>query len=129
MLKGGRKKGCHIPLADIPDHPPKVYICEEWATAVTFATELHPGEHVLAGVDADNMKHVALAMRERWPDVEIVIAADDDRPTAGNPGVSAALAVSGRVIKPNWPKDAPVDLSDFNDWARWKRCANGEGAH
>jgi putative DNA primase/helicase len=133
MLKGGRKKGCHISLADIPAHPPKVYICEGWATGVTIATDLHPGEHVLAAVDAGNMRPVALAVRERWPDVEIVIAADDDRTTAGNPGVGAALdaalAVSGRVIKPNWPKDAPLDLSDFNDWVRWKRCAKGEGAH
>jgi len=49
----------------------------------------------------DNLKAVAEALRAKYPDIEIIISADDDYVTEGNPGITkateAARAVNGEV--------------------------------
>ena len=51
----------------------------------------------------------------------LVMAADDDHLTPGNPGLTAAkqaaLAVGGLVVVPQFPADRPPKASDFNDLA------------
>ncbi|MDT4875053.1 hypothetical protein FQZ97_1103950 [compost metagenome] len=63
-------------------------------------------------------------LRTRYPDAKIVLAGDDDRQTEGNPGRTAAnaaaTAVGGLVAFPDWPADAPLTLTDFNDLANWR---------
>ena len=121
LLKGGRKHSCFIPVSGRSGIP-KVLICEGWATGATLA-EACPEALVLAAIDAGNLKHVASEYRRRYPDAGITICADDDRHTAGNPGVTnaraAALAVGGQLAIPEWPPDAPDTLTDFNDLAVW----------
>ncbi|MNT78696.1 DNA primase TraC [compost metagenome] len=77
-------------------------------------------------MNSGNLKPVALALRTRYPEQPILIAGDDDRETDGNPGRAAANAaaalVGGQVAFPEWPEDAPADLTDFNDLANWKRA-------
>ncbi|MNF91599.1 DNA primase TraC [compost metagenome] len=75
-------------------------------------------------MNAGNLKPVAMAMRERYgATLELVIAGDDDRQTIGNPGRAAAnkaaCATGAQVVFPDWPQDAPPDLSDFNDLYLW----------
>jgi putative DNA primase/helicase len=130
LLSGGRKHDCVIPvtgkLADIAsfayEHPPRVVICEGWATGCTLAED-EPGARVLAAVDAGNLVPVAIAARHCWPSTEIVIAGDDDRLTEGNPGATkaraAAIAANGLLALPEWPENAPESLTDFNDLAVW----------
>ncbi|MDG9926543.1 MULTISPECIES: toprim domain-containing protein [unclassified Pseudomonas] len=120
FLSGGQVKGCYSPLGSLGNGP--LYICEGWATGATL--HQHSGCAVACAMNAGNLKPVALALRASYPAAEIVIAGDDDRQTEGNPGrtaaTAAALAVSGLVTFPDWPADAPPELTDFNDLANWR---------
>ena len=117
MLSGGSKKGHFIIVAGaLPAG--LIVIAEGFATASTAATQF-PGAAVLAAVDAGNLVPVALAIRTKHPAAGIVICADDDRLTPGNPGLTkaraAAGAVGGKLLRPVWPDGAPDSLTDFND--------------
>lgn len=121
LLRDGIKKGCFI-LVDGSLPADLIVIAEGFATAMTAATQF-PGACVLAAVDAGNLEPVAVAIRAKYPASEIVIVADDDRLTPGNPGMTkaraAAGAVGGKLVRPVWPDGAPESLSDFNDLASW----------
>jgi putative DNA primase/helicase len=58
-----------------------------------------------------------LAARIAWPGARLTIAADDDRYTRGNPGLTkateAAIAVGALVCAPQFPEG--VAGTDFND--------------
>jgi putative DNA primase/helicase len=95
---------------------PTIYIAEGYATAATV--------HELSGVptavafDAGNLLPVAEALRKAHPDIQLIICADYDRWTIGNPGMTFALkaadAVGGRIV---WPRFSDFNSrgSDFND--------------
>lgn len=119
FLFGGRIKGAYSSLGRItPDTP--LCVCEGWATGATLHES---GYTVAAAMNAGNLKPVALALRARYPDTEIIIAGDDDRQTDGNPGRTAAhaaaVAAGCLVTFPEWPASAPEHLTDFNDLANW----------
>lgn len=61
-------------------------------------------------------------MRAKFPDVRIVVCADDDYRIEGNPGVAkaiqAARAVGGQVAVPDFGDNRPDGATDFNDLAR-----------
>lgn len=122
LFSGGRKRGCFIPVAGDMKDPARVVICEGWATGCTLAED-EPAALVLAAIDAGNLEPVAIATRCRWPFTELVIAGDDDRQTAGNPGSTkakaAAIASGALLAVPQWPDGAPEHLTDFNDLAVW----------
>ena len=112
FLPGGRITGCCSSLGRVAS---VIYICEGWATACTLFS--HTGQHTAAALTAGNLKAVALAYRVRYPSHRIVIAADNDRFTPGNPGLEkakeAAIAVGGDYVCPFFPDDAPG--TDWND--------------
>ncbi|HML80170.1 MAG TPA: toprim domain-containing protein [Thiomonas arsenitoxydans] len=117
MLSDGAKKSHFILVAGaLPAD--LIVIAEGFATAATVATQF-PGACTVAAIDAGNLEPVALAIRSRYPAAEIVIAADDDRLTPGNPGMTkaraAAGAVHGKLVRPVWPAGVPIEASDFND--------------
>jgi len=119
FLFGGRIKGTYAPLGRITPGKP-LCVCEGWATGAT----LHESGYTVAcAMNAGNLKPVALALRAEYHTTEIIIAGDDDRLTEGNPGRTAAnaaaAAVGGLVTFPEWPADAPLTLTDFNDLAAW----------
>ena len=119
MLSGGSKKGHFITVAgSLPAG--LIVIAEGFATAMTAASQF-PGAAVLAAIDAGNLEPVAIAIRAKYPAVQIVVCADDDRLTPGNPGMTkareAAAAVKGKLVRPVWPDGAPETLTDFNDLA------------
>jgi phage/plasmid primase-like uncharacterized protein len=88
-----------------------IYIAEGYATAATIYEATN--QAVAIAFDAGNLMPVAQALRQRFPDLPIIIAADNDTKTPGNPGMTkaaaAAKAVGGRVVAP--------DEGDFNDMA------------
>jgi putative DNA primase/helicase len=118
FMKGGRTKGCYSPLGEVSD---TVYICEGWATACTIFEKT--GMHTLAAMTAGNLKALALAIKFKYRASKIVIAADNDRFTFGNPGLTkakeAARAVGGDVICPKFPDGAPgTDWNDLENWSK-----------
>lgn len=119
FMPGGRVTGCYWPVGELKL---RLFVCEGAATAAT----LHhmTGDAVAASMNAGNLIHVARALQRKHPEAEIVIGADDDRLTPGNPGQTAARRAAAElgieVASPDWPPDAPDDLTDFNDLLAWR---------
>ncbi len=69
--------------------------------------------------DARNLLPVARALRAKFPDKKLVLCADDDAETEGNPGITkateAARAVNGLLAVPEFGDDRPSGVTDFND--------------
>jgi putative DNA primase/helicase len=121
FLLSGAKKGNFI-LVNNTFNASMVLICEGYATGATLA-QAYANACVIAAIDAGNLECVAIAARNRWPGAKIIICADDDRQTLGNPGTTngrrAAIAAGAFFTSPNWPIGIPGSLSDFNDLACW----------
>jgi putative DNA primase/helicase len=97
----------------------KILISEGYATGAT----LHEitGHAVAVAFNGGNLLSVAETLREKYPDIDIVICADDDRSTEGNPGLTkateAAKAVNGLLAIPIFPDNRGSKDTDFNDLA------------
>ena len=114
FLLGGRKKGCYFGIGT-----PNGVLCiaEGYATAASIHEAT--GYAVAVAFDAGNLEPVAKALREKMPDIRIVLCADDDYKTTGNPGITkakeAAAAVSCIVAVPVFGESRPDGATDFND--------------
>ena len=91
-----------------------IIMVEGYATGAT----LHEltGRPVAIAFNSGNLKPAALALRQRWPKIEIVFAADNDHVTPGNPGIQSAREAAhairgGRLIAPP-PEEG---ITDWND--------------
>ena len=119
-FKPGRAGGLLSPIGDF-NEPRTILICEGWATGATLHEET--GHPVLCAMNAGNLLAVATAARSAWAGAELVICADNDRQTEGNPGVTyataAAKATGAKLIVPEFPEG--VAGSDFNDLAMLRR--------
>ena len=126
-FKPGRAGGLFSPIGDL-NEPRTILICEGWATGATLHEET--GHPVLCAMNAGSLLPVATAARSAWAGAELVICADNDRQTEGNPGVTyataAAKATGAKLIVPEFPEG--VAGSDFNDLAaiRRKGARHGE---
>jgi len=114
FLKGGAKSGHFYTILG---HRGAIYIAEGFATA----GNIHEctGCTVIVAVDAGNLQPVAEAMRKKYPNAEIVICADDDWKTAGNPGLrkarAAARAINATIAVPDFGHNRRDRDTDFND--------------
>ena len=111
---GGRVKGCYHSLGK----PAGVLvICEGYATGAS----IHEctGHAVAVAFNAGNLEAVALALHAKYPAIKIIVAADDDHLTDGNPGMTKATAaaqtVGGFLAVPVFPAGRPEKATDFND--------------
>jgi putative DNA primase/helicase len=100
---------------------PVVVIAEGYATAATIAK--HPKVAAIAAFDSGNLLEVAVTLRERYKDKQIIIAGDDDHRLENNPGrakaLEAAAAVKGVAIFPEFSAEQREQgLTDFNDLER-----------
>jgi len=113
FLRGGRVVGCSCPLGHLQE---RIYITEGFATGATVYQVT--GKAVAIAFNAGNLKPVAEALRKKYPKTELVIAADNDAWTDGNPGrtkaLEAAKAVKGKVTVPRF-RDTSTHPTDFND--------------
>jgi putative DNA primase/helicase len=115
-LSGGQVRGCYFGIGK----PSGVlYIVEGYATgASVHAATRHA---VAVAFDAGNLERVARDLHAKYPQVNIVLCADDDYLTTGNPGTTkakaAALAVDGLVAVPHFGPGRPEGATDFNDMA------------
>lgn len=111
---GGRVKGCYHSIGKPGG---RIILCEGEATGASIHEAT--GDAVAVAFNAGNLEAVALALRAKYPALKIIMAADDDHLTHGNPGLSkaraAALAVGGLVAVPVFPADRSDKATDFND--------------
>jgi putative DNA primase/helicase len=113
LLTGGRVRGCYSTMGRPGS---TLVICEGMATGASILQAT--GHAVAIAFSAGNLEPVARALREKYPELQIIVAADNDRFTDGNPGVryatEAALAVNGLVTVPAFSPDDSTS-TDFND--------------
>ena len=119
FLKNGQITDCFCLLgaSALPKFG-RIYIVEGWATGATVNTQTR--RPVAASMNCGNLKSVALAIQLARPCLELVVAADNDYLTSGNPGMTkateAAQVVGGGVVWPQRCSDA-CRCTDFNDVA------------
>lgn len=121
--KGLDKKGHYFLIGGAPQSI--LLIAEGYATAATLHEAT--GLPVATAFDAGNLMPVAMALHKKYPRAKILVCADDDYLSEGNPGVkaaeAAALAVGGASIKPDFPDRDGKKLTDFNDLANFPSCS------
>ena len=94
FLSGGRKKGCFFRIGDMNAEKP-LLICEGLATGLSlYECTDYP---VLIAFDAGNLLPVAEMARQRAPERKIIVCADNDTDTPGNPGLSKATAAARAI--------------------------------
>ena len=113
-LYGGRRTGCYHSIGKPRD---VLVVCEGFATGASIHEAT--GHAVAVAFNAGNLLPVAQALYNKYPALGIIIAADDDWQTDGNPGITkateAAQAVGGYLIKPQFGDSRPDKATDFND--------------
>lgn len=101
FLTGGRIKGCYCAIGRPAD---TLLLAEGFATAATLYEAT--GHATACAFNAGNLLPVARALRAKFPSLRIIVCADNDTKTPGNPGLTraweAARAVRGRVAVPEF---------------------------
>lgn len=104
-----------------------VLVAEGYATGATLHAAT--GYPVAVAFDAGNLAPVCQALRKRYKGAKILVCADDDSFSDGNPGITAAstaaVACDGAWVAPTWSTDTQAQrearaakgdkLTDFND--------------
>jgi putative DNA primase/helicase len=97
-----------------------LYIAEGYATGASIHEAT--GYAVAVAFNAGNMVAVARTMRSKFPNLRLILCADDDTGTPGNPGLvkarEAAQAVGGSLAVPDFGNSRPEGATDFNDLHR-----------
>lgn len=113
-LLGGRRTGLYYSIGK-----PKgvLIVCEGFATGASIHEAT--GDAVAVAFNAGNLREVAQALHSKYPKLRLILAADDDAFTDGNPGITkateAARAVGGYLTKPNFGEQRNEAETDFND--------------
>lgn len=109
---GTAKTGHYFAIGRVRDNT--ILICEGYATGAT----LHEATNhaVAVAFDAGNLKPVALTIQRKYPDYRLIICADNDTQTEGNPGLTrateAARVVNGLLAVPQFSINAVGDDSE-----------------
>lgn len=111
---GGRIKGCYHAIGKPAG---RLIVCEGYATGASIHEAT--GDAVAVAFNAGNVPEVAVALHSKYPELQLIVAADDDYQTEGNTGMTkakqAALAVGGFMAMPEFGPDRPDRATDFND--------------
>lgn len=118
FLSGGLVSGNYYPIGSIKKPTDKIYVGEGYATCAT----LHQvtGCAVACAFNCGNLLEVSKLMKEKFTEAEIIIAADNDLYTLGNPGITKAKqAATSLNIKFTYPDFTHCNVTskptDFND--------------
>ena len=118
FLTGGCVAGCYFSIGDTRGAA-ALCIAEGFATGAIIHQAT--GYPVVVAFNAGNLKAVAQAMRARFPTLPLIVCADDDADTQGNPGLKkageAAQTVGGLLAVPSFGPDRQSGATDFNDMA------------
>lgn len=103
FLTGTPKRGCFHRIGNLSAAVP-LCICEGYATGASIYKA--KGWPVAIAFDAGNLLPVAKALREKYPACRMLVCADNDTATVGNPGVTrareAACAIGAKVAVPHF---------------------------
>ena len=118
FMPSGKVKGCYHAIGRPSG---KLAICEGYATGATLHEDT--GHAVAVAFNASNLLPVAQTLRAKYPSLTLVLCADDDWKTEGNPGLTAATkaarAVGGLLAVPRFDGLPRGDKdTDFNDLHR-----------
>lgn len=105
FLRAGKVRGCYF-LIGRTDDAVALCIAEGFATGATIHEAT--GYPVVIAFNSGNLELVAVAMRKMFPDLPLIVCADDDRHTPGNPGLTAANAAAKSI-------GGVVAVPDFGD--------------
>jgi putative DNA primase/helicase len=112
--RGGRTGGLYHAIGKPAG---TVIVCEGYATGATLHEAT--GHAVAVAFACGNLRAVVDALRAKWPDTVLIVAADDDASSEGNPGLrdatAAAHAVGGLLAVPDFGDERPAKATDFND--------------
>jgi putative DNA primase/helicase len=114
---GLAKKG-HFHVVGAINAKGVILIAEGYATAASLHMAI--GLPVVVAFDAGNLGPVAAAIHAKYKTAQVLVCADDDFLTEGNPGIkyasTAALAVGGAWVAPAFAADrGEKKITDFND--------------
>lgn len=111
----GRVQGCYFPVSDIPGGP--ILICEGYATGASLFEAT--GWTVICAMNAGNLAPVCKDIRALYPLRTIIVCADNDAYTEGNPGVAkgeaAAKSIKAHCAWPEFGDSVETKVTDFND--------------
>ncbi len=114
FLASGRTAGCYFGIGK-PDGV--LCIVEGFATGASVHEAT--GHAVAVAFTAGNLLTVAQAMRVKFPSMTIILCADDDNATPGNPGLTraiiAARSIDGLLAVPEFGDKRLLGDTDFND--------------
>lgn len=119
FTRGFQKPGVCLRLGHaVVDEP--LLVCEGYATALTLRMAVARRLPVVVALDAGNLLPVAQLLRGLYPRARLLLCADDDWQTKGNPGrakaAQAAAAVGGDLVYPIFvPGRRGGKDTDFND--------------
>lgn len=115
--KGVAKSGSACRLGDLSNG--LIMVCEGYATGMSLRAATGYSIAVFVAFDAGNLLKVLLMLREKYPNLAILVCADNDQKTKGNPGIKFAKKAVKNLTKSDviYPIFAPDDKqsSDFND--------------
>lgn len=117
FLTGGRVSGCYFPIGR-----PNGALCIAEGYATGASVHEAARRAVAVAFNAGNLLPVARALRGEFPDLRLIVCADDDANTPGNPGLTkareAAQAVGSLLAVPDFVSNRPEGATDFNDLHR-----------
>lgn len=99
----------------------RILVCEGYATGLTLRMAVDRRLPVVVALDAGNLLPVAQLLRRLHPDSRLLICADDDWQTVGNPGRDKALKAARAVgncdyVYPVFRRSSRgLKDTDFND--------------
>ncbi len=112
FLKGGKKSGGYYPIQWVENAP--IVICEGFATGASLSEHYTPEWSVIVAFDSGNLRAVACAFRDSYPNTQIIIGTDSD-PQGIKAAEKAAISANAEIIKPDFQEWE--DGNDFNDRA------------
>ena len=130
FLEGGRVSGMSWLVGHITSEKKILQVCEGVATAITLHEAT--GHPTVAAFSCGNLGPVVDQILRAYPDKTVVVCADNDVDTDGNPGLSAAQKTSQKYnigfISPSFLEEdiqrsrasnkGKCKLTDFNDLYR-----------
>lgn len=114
---GIAKSGSSCRLGDVNEQI--IAVCEGYATGCSLRLGFDKRIPVYVAFDSGNLMKVAYMLREKYKKAHVLVCADNDQKTKGNPGIKAAKKViksiaNASIIYPIF-LSADRQSSDFND--------------